>query len=143
MKDIEQVDEFMAKLPVRINWIKNITGELKRADDSFNDYYTSFFNIWESLDYTPEFQKLAKKAETIVYDKLTDNKSLYKHYEHPLSYVMSDDAKRYYDVACDIYTYVIWLQNPKLFPEETKKYCERIYNKWIKEPIKQMEENNS
>ena len=127
----KDVKEFIDNIPKNIEWVKTIKDELEDVgvDDEF---YDSFFDIWKELDYTPDLQPLAAKANTIVYDTLTNHKPLYKHYENALSYELGDDAKRFYWVACDIYNYVIWLQDPDRFPDKTRLYCEKIYNKWIK-----------
>ena len=131
----ETVTEFIDKLPSRIEWIKKDTRELKGADDGYKDYYIWFFNIWKILDYTPELRHLAFKASEVVYHIALDGKPMYKHFENCMSYEMSEEAKRVYWCATDIYTYVIWLQKPELFPNVTRFYCERIYKKWIKEPL--------
>jgi len=129
---MNDVNKFIDELPDKIKWIKNLSDAELEQDGTGKDYYDSFFDFWKELDYTPDLQPLAKKANTIVYDTLTEHKPLYKHYENPVSYEMSDDAKRFYWVAGAIYDYVIWLQAPNRFPDKTKIYCEKIYNKWIK-----------
>jgi hypothetical protein len=127
---IKNTIDFINKLPNNIAWIKNETGELKEANEG-KEYYDAFFNRWGELNYTPQYRELAKKAEDIVYKTLLDNKPMYKHYEHSSSYELSEEAKKIRDIACDIYSYVIWLQMPDMFTDRTKKYMERIYNKWI------------
>jgi hypothetical protein len=121
----------MDKLPEKIAWVKNEKGTLPSAESNGMEYYDSFFNIWRDLDYTPDLRSLAYKAQDIVYDTLTDYQPLYKHYEHPLSYEMSDNAKRFYWIATDIYIYVVWLQAKDRFPDRTRLYCKKIYRTWI------------
>ena len=130
---MDDVNKFIGELPKMIEWIKDLNDIELEQDGTGKEYYTSFFNIWKGLDYTPDLTSLAKKAETIVYDTLVDG-PIHKHYENPLSYELSDDAKRYYWVAGDIYTYVIWLQEPNRFPDKTRLYFDKIYKKWIKKP---------
>lgn len=126
MKD---VNVFINELPKKIEWVKDLSDNELKQIGMDSDFYKNFFNIWKELNYTPELQSLAKKANTIVYEFLT-NDDQYKCYKNPLGYELSDVAKRYYWLACDVYNYVIWLQAPYKFPDCTKKYMERISKKW-------------
>lgn len=127
----QTINEFIDELPIKIEWVKNLTNAELEQNGTDDGFYECYFNIWKELNYTPDLQPLAKKANTLVYDFLTDNNQ-YKFYKNSLSYELSDDAKRYYWLACDIYNYVIWLQSPDRFPEKTKKYMEKIAAKWLK-----------
>ena len=116
------IENFIETLPERIQWLKNadIDKVISMIDDT--DYYV-YFNEWEKLNY--DGKSLAKKAETVVFDTLV-NGSVHKHYENPLSYELSEDAKKIRPIANNIYTYVIYLQLKDNFSDKAKAYCKQM-----------------
>lgn len=127
--DVMKVDEFINQLPENIQWLKN--QNIQKIKDSIDetDYYT-FFHEWEDLNYIGS--ALAKKAETIVFDELVIG-DVHKHYEHPLGYELSEEAKIVRAAANSIYLYVIYLQIKDKLSKKAKEYCKQL-EIWIKKP---------
>ena len=122
-------DEFVDKLTENIQWLKNQNiQKIKKSIDE-SDYYT-FFHEWRDLNYSGS--ALAKKAETIVFTELV-NDDIHKHYEHPLSYELTEEACNVRDAAVGIYFYVIYLQIKDKLSKKAKNYCEQL-KIWTENP---------
>jgi len=116
------IEKFINDLPERISWIRTVDVDKVLSSIDETDYYI-YFNEWKDLNYIGS--ALAKKAETIVFNTLVDG-STHKHYEHPLSYELSEDAKRIRPIANNIYSYVIYLQLKDRLSDKAKAYCKQM-----------------
>ena len=130
-EDKMDIEKFIKELPNRISWINDVDIDkiISLIDDK--DYYV-YFNEWKDLNY--DGGSLAKKAETSVFNTLVDG-DIHKHYENPLSYELSDNAKKIRPIANNIYSYVIYLQLKDRFSDKAKLYCKQM-EKYFKVVVK-------
>ena len=136
-----EATKFIDELPKKIAWLKkeNIADIIKKDSERIDkEYQSCFFEDWANItDNWSKFKDTEVKAHLaseIVFHELLDGKQMYEHYENPLSYELSEDAKTIREIACDVYNYVIWLQLKDLFPKArlTRDYCKKRVSRWLK-----------
>ena len=96
---------------------------MSTIDRNSNFYYT-YFNEWiENLNHDGE--EKASICEDIVFDVLVDG-DLYKKYNNPMSYELTDESDKVRKVSNCIYTYAIYLQHKNNFSNKAAAYCKQM-----------------
>ena len=121
----EDITWFIDELPERIEWLKNVNfKEIISIIDGDSNFYYTYSNEWiENLN--SDGMEKAKVCEDIVFDVLVDGE-LYKKYNNPMSYELTDEADKVRKVANCIYTYAIYLQHKNNFSDKAAAYCKQM-----------------